>query len=59
MVMSDKARKAKNEYQREWRSRNRAKVNAYQRKWRSRNREKAINMDNDYWERKADELGIE
>jgi len=57
--LSEKARKLKNKYQREYRNQlspeTKEKMNEYQRKYRQRNPEKLRQYNINYWEKKARE----
>lgn len=52
-VLSEAARKARNEYMRGWRKKNREKVNEYQAKYRSKNPDKVKQWNKNKWERIA------
>jgi len=58
MSMSETAKAAKREYQRQWREQNREHYNQYQREYRKKNQEVHRNSQNTYWERKAQEMGL-
>lgn len=53
--MTEAAKAAKREYQRQYRAANRAKMAAYQRKWSRENPEKVREYTARYWEKKAAE----
>ena len=55
-AMTDKAKKARQSYLREWREKNKENIREYNKKWRSENREKVKEYQANYWERKAAEL---
>jgi kynurenine formamidase len=48
-------RRAKAEYMRAWRQRNREKVLAYNREWRKQNKDKVKEYNRRYWLKKARE----
>ena len=60
MALSDKARQAKNEYQRRYRANNRERHNAkqreYHKKWRDANKDKLREYYERYWQNKATEM---
>ena len=51
--MNELAKKAINEYQREWRAKNKEKVNAYNKAWREANKDKVKQYNENYWTKKA------
>lgn len=51
--MTDAARQARREYQRQWRKNNRAAIREYQRNWRNANPDRVKQYQEDYWVRKA------
>lgn len=51
--MTEAAKAAKREYQRQYRAANRAKMAAYQRKWSRENPEKVREYTARYWAKKA------
>lgn len=51
--MSDEARAAKAEYQREYRKKHKEQINASMRKWRAKNKDKVNKYNAQYWEKKA------
>jgi hypothetical protein len=53
MKLSDEARKLKNEYQKQWKARNRERVREYHRNWRKQNPDKVRANMQKYWERKV------
>lgn len=54
-MMTEEARKVKNEYMKEWRKANRQKQNEYHKKWRENNKDKVKEYQDNYWLRKAGE----
>ena len=71
IVLSDEAKEARRQYQREWRARNREHINAYAKQWRTEHPEQwkasqrryrrthrvEENMRNaNFWERKAERM---
>ena len=54
--MTDEARKARNEYFRQYREKNREKLNAYNRKYYSEHKEQRKVSFNKHWEKKAKEI---
>lgn len=52
-MMSDEAKKARNEYQKKWREKNRERLREYHKKWRKENKEKVNEAINRYWEKRA------
>jgi len=59
MAMSEAAKSARYEYQKQWRRNNREKVNAYQRQWKKDNPDKVKQYNDSYWEKKAAEAAKE
>lgn len=57
--MSKAAKAAQNEYSKQWRVKNKAKVRDYNKKYREANPDKFRQYVIDYWERKANESSIE
>ena len=55
MPMTDKAKAARREYQREYKRRNAERINAYNRAWRKANPEKARQYNQNYWTKKAEQ----
>ena len=55
MAMSEEAKKARREYHRKWREKNRERYNEYQRRWREKNKDRIKEYQRKYWERKAKE----
>lgn len=53
MEQLEAARKARNEYMREYRRKNKEKVNAINRKWRKENKEKVAEYNKRYWAKRA------
>lgn len=53
MDMTLEAQKARRNYKRQYRSRNRDKINAQQREWRANNPDKVRKYNEKYWEKKA------
>lgn len=51
--MTEAARKAKNEYMKNWRKNNRDKCNNYLKTWRGKNPDKIKEYNNKYWENKV------
>lgn len=56
--MSPEAKKARNEYMRQWRAKNRERCNEYMRKWREANKDKVREYNKRYWEKKAREMNL-
>lgn len=54
--MGEKAKMAKREYARKWRSANKEKVREYNKKYRENNKQKVKESNERYWEKKAAEL---
>jgi hypothetical protein len=54
--MTDEARKARNEYAKQWRAKNATHVREYYKRWREANPDKVRANTKRYWERKAKEL---
>jgi hypothetical protein len=54
--MTDEARKARNEYAKQWRAKNAIHVREYYKRWREANPDKVRANTKRYWERKAKEL---
>lgn len=54
-MLSEQAKKAKREYMRQWREKNKDHVNNYMKEWKKRpgNEEKVKESVNRYWENKA------
>lgn len=53
MNMTPEAQKARRNYKRQYRNRNRDKINAQQREWRANNPDKVRQYNEKYWEKKA------
>ena len=51
--MTDEAKNARREYQRQWRKNNNAAIREYQRNWRNANPDRVKQYQNAYWERKT------
>lgn len=58
-ALSDAAREARNRYMKTWREKNREKIRAYDRAWSAANKDKVAEKRKRYWEKKANEMGIE
>ena len=56
MQLSEEARVAKREYNRQYRERNAEKINAAARKWRADNPEKCAAITARYWQKKAEQF---
>lgn len=56
MELSEEAKEAKKAYQRAWRAKNRESYNEYMKQWRKDNPGKVKEYQNNYWERKAEEM---
>ena len=54
--MTDEAKQARAEYQREYKRKNAEKINAYNRAWRKANPEKTRQYNQNYWQKKANEM---
>lgn len=54
--MNDAAKKARADYQREYKRKNAEKINAYNRAWRKANPEKVKEYNSNYWQKKAAEM---
>lgn len=52
-MMTPEAKKARNEYYKQWREKNRDKFNAACKKWQRANPDKIVEYQRRYWERKA------
>ena len=55
MELSEAAKKARREYSRAWREKNREHIRAYARKWHRENHDRVEAGRIRYWERKANE----
>ena len=53
--MTDEAKKARLEYERQYRAKNREKLNQYRRDWNRRNPERLKTYKERYWDKKAGE----
>jgi len=53
--LTEKARKARNEYARKWRAKHKEYIKAYTKEWREKNPDKVQATLNRYWEKKAQE----
>lgn len=51
--MTEDAKKAKNEYMRQWRRNNRDRINEYKCKWARENPERIKSYADKYWAKKA------
>ena len=51
--MTDEAKNARREYQRQWRKDNRTAIREYQRNWRNANPDRVKQYQDAYWERKS------
>lgn len=56
MDITEKIREMKNEYHREWYSKNIESQKAYKKEWRAEHKEKTKAYATAYWERKALEI---
>lgn len=56
LTQEEKIRKAKREYMRKYREKNKEKVNKLNREWRKANPEKVKEYQERFWEKKAKEL---
>lgn len=54
IILSEAAKRARAEYQREWRRKNPGKQNEYQKRWRERHPERHAEYYAKYWEHKAE-----
>ena len=52
-IMTDEAKNARREYQRQWRKNNKAAIREYQRNWRNANPDRVKQYQEAYWERKS------
>lgn len=52
-MLSEESKKARAEYQREYRKRNASRLRAYKRKWSKDNPEKINQYQENYWSKKA------
>ena len=55
MNLTDEAIKARRNYSRQWREKNRDRIRAYSAAWREKNRDRLKEYNNAYWERKAEQ----
>ena len=53
--MSEEAKRARREYNRKWREKNRERYNEYQKRWRKKNKDRIKEYQRKYWEKKAKE----
>ena len=52
-MMTDEAKKARNEYMRKWREENKEKVKEYNRNYRNRHKDRTVKSNERYWEKVA------
>jgi predicted RNA-binding protein with RPS1 domain len=55
LSMNEAAKKAKREYAKKWREKNRERYNEYMKEWRNENKEKIQQYQENYWTKKAKE----